>query len=218
MVLELLVKTARKRGRYGHRDATMILVAYRHMLRVGEVCTLRWDQIDLVKTPFSKVTATESNAVSGAISSASQLSSRPAKRGTNKRPPVGGLLFCDKRARGGVEGVPFLGIVHIAPAPKRQIQCPLITPNSGSRGAPLGCLRIDPYRSSTWRRDHFRHSRLQPKPRFRQYLGSTRALGDWTRTELFEYLHHVSEGIGRRLRRRFQISRFKAPEIHVCTS
>ena len=27
--VELLMKTARKRGRYGHRDATMILVAYR---------------------------------------------------------------------------------------------------------------------------------------------------------------------------------------------
>ena len=44
--VELLMKTARKRGRYGHRDTTMILIAYRHMLRVGEVCTLRWNQID----------------------------------------------------------------------------------------------------------------------------------------------------------------------------
>jgi hypothetical protein len=29
---------ARKHGRYGHRDATMILVAYRHELRASEVC------------------------------------------------------------------------------------------------------------------------------------------------------------------------------------
>jgi integrase len=34
-------------NRNGHRDATMILVAYRHGLRTSEVCTLRWDQIDL---------------------------------------------------------------------------------------------------------------------------------------------------------------------------
>jgi type 1 fimbriae regulatory protein FimE len=34
------------RGRYGLRDATMILVAYRHGLRPGELCALRWDQID----------------------------------------------------------------------------------------------------------------------------------------------------------------------------
>jgi site-specific recombinase XerD len=45
--VEQLMKAARQRGRYGHRDATMILVAYRHGLRVGELVTLRWDQIDL---------------------------------------------------------------------------------------------------------------------------------------------------------------------------
>src|SRR4051794_17924664 len=43
----LLMSTARERGRYGHRDATMILTAYRHGLRVGELCTLRWDQVEL---------------------------------------------------------------------------------------------------------------------------------------------------------------------------
>ena len=34
------------RNRYGHRDATMVLVAYRHGLRAGELVTLRWDAID----------------------------------------------------------------------------------------------------------------------------------------------------------------------------
>jgi integrase len=38
---------ARKRSRYAHRDATMILVACRHGLRASEVCGLQWDQIDL---------------------------------------------------------------------------------------------------------------------------------------------------------------------------
>ena len=38
---------ARKHGRYGHRDATMILVAYRHGLRASEVCDLLWHQIEL---------------------------------------------------------------------------------------------------------------------------------------------------------------------------
>jgi type 1 fimbriae regulatory protein FimE len=42
----LLEEHARRRGRYGHRDATMILIAYRHGLRVSELCALRWDQID----------------------------------------------------------------------------------------------------------------------------------------------------------------------------
>ena len=45
--VERLMTAARKRGRYGHRDATMILVAYRHGLRVSELVALRWDQIDL---------------------------------------------------------------------------------------------------------------------------------------------------------------------------
>ena len=33
-------------NRNGHRDATMILVAYRHGLRAGELVTLRWDAVD----------------------------------------------------------------------------------------------------------------------------------------------------------------------------
>jgi site-specific recombinase XerD len=43
----LLGEIARERGRYGHRDATMMLIAYRHGLRAGELCALRWDQVDL---------------------------------------------------------------------------------------------------------------------------------------------------------------------------
>jgi integrase len=37
---------AAKANRWGQRDATMILVAYRHGLRVSELVDLRWDQID----------------------------------------------------------------------------------------------------------------------------------------------------------------------------
>jgi len=37
---------APKANRWGHRDATMILVAYRHGLRASELVDLRWDQID----------------------------------------------------------------------------------------------------------------------------------------------------------------------------
>lgn len=45
--VEKLLKAAGRRGRYGQRDACLILVAYRHGLRVSEVVSLRWDQIDL---------------------------------------------------------------------------------------------------------------------------------------------------------------------------
>jgi site-specific recombinase XerD len=45
--VEQLCDAARARGRYGHRDATMILMAYRHGLRVSELVALRWNQIRL---------------------------------------------------------------------------------------------------------------------------------------------------------------------------
>jgi len=37
---------ATKGNRWAHRDATMILVAYRHGLRARELTDLRWDQVD----------------------------------------------------------------------------------------------------------------------------------------------------------------------------
>src|SRR4051794_27963215 len=44
--IERLMKAATE-NRYGHRDATMVLLAYRHGFRASELCALRWDQIDL---------------------------------------------------------------------------------------------------------------------------------------------------------------------------
>jgi integrase len=43
--VERLMKAA-TRKRWGHRDATMILVAYRHGFRPAELVDLRWDQIE----------------------------------------------------------------------------------------------------------------------------------------------------------------------------
>ncbi len=45
--VETLIAAARKSSRYGHRDATMILLAYRHGLRASELCDLQWHQVDL---------------------------------------------------------------------------------------------------------------------------------------------------------------------------
>jgi integrase len=48
--VERLMTAARSRpGRYGQRDATMILLAYRHGLRVSELVGLRWDMLDLAQ-------------------------------------------------------------------------------------------------------------------------------------------------------------------------
>lgn len=43
--VERLMAAARKH-RWAHRDATMILAAYRHGLRASELVDLRWDQVD----------------------------------------------------------------------------------------------------------------------------------------------------------------------------
>jgi type 1 fimbriae regulatory protein FimB/type 1 fimbriae regulatory protein FimE len=45
--VERLIRAAGRAGRNGHRDATIVLVAYRHGLRVGELVALRWDQVHL---------------------------------------------------------------------------------------------------------------------------------------------------------------------------
>jgi type 1 fimbriae regulatory protein FimE len=45
--VEAVIEAAGKLGRHGHRDSTLILLAYRHGLRVGELVALRWDQVDL---------------------------------------------------------------------------------------------------------------------------------------------------------------------------
>ena len=43
--VDRLIKTARD-GRYGHRDATLILIAFRHGLRASKICDLEWSQVE----------------------------------------------------------------------------------------------------------------------------------------------------------------------------
>jgi type 1 fimbriae regulatory protein FimB/type 1 fimbriae regulatory protein FimE len=43
--VERLIKAA-KHGRYAHRDATLILIAFRHGLRAQEICDLDWSQVE----------------------------------------------------------------------------------------------------------------------------------------------------------------------------
>jgi integrase len=43
--VEKLIRAA-KDGRYGDRDATLILIAFRHGLRAIEICDLEWSQVE----------------------------------------------------------------------------------------------------------------------------------------------------------------------------
>jgi type 1 fimbriae regulatory protein FimB/type 1 fimbriae regulatory protein FimE len=61
-------------NRNAHRDATMVLVAFSHGLRVSELVDLRWDQIDF---------------------NAATLHVRRAKKGTPASHPVRGDEPCD---------------------------------------------------------------------------------------------------------------------------
>src|SRR5262249_47801750 len=45
--VDLLIEAAGRVGRHGHRDSTIIMIAYRHGFRVSELVALRWDMVDL---------------------------------------------------------------------------------------------------------------------------------------------------------------------------
>jgi type 1 fimbriae regulatory protein FimB/type 1 fimbriae regulatory protein FimE len=44
--VQALMKAAGNTGRHRHRDRTLILIMFRHGLRVSEAVDLRWDQVD----------------------------------------------------------------------------------------------------------------------------------------------------------------------------
>ena len=45
--VEAVVKAAKGLGHHGQRDYTLVLIAFRHGLRVAEMVALRWDMVDL---------------------------------------------------------------------------------------------------------------------------------------------------------------------------
>lgn len=53
--VDKLMKAARD-GRYAHRDATLILVAFRHGLRAKEICELEWSQVEFGRAASLHVT------------------------------------------------------------------------------------------------------------------------------------------------------------------
>ena len=44
--VEALMQSAGNIGRHQHRDRTLILIMFRHGLRVSEAVDLKWDQVD----------------------------------------------------------------------------------------------------------------------------------------------------------------------------
>jgi integrase len=48
--IERLIQAA-KHGRYAQRDATLILIAFRHGLRASEIAGLEWSQVEWGRNP-----------------------------------------------------------------------------------------------------------------------------------------------------------------------
>ena len=85
--VERLIESTKDSG-YGHRDSTMILVAFRHGLRASELVGLRWDQIDF---------------------EGGRLHVRRAKRGTPSTHPISGReLRALRRLKRETQTSPFV--------------------------------------------------------------------------------------------------------------
>jgi integrase len=95
--VERLIEAA-KGNRWGHRDATMILVAYRHGLRASELVDLRWEQID-----FATATLAVRRAKKGTPSTHPVLGDelRTLRRLQREQEPKSPFVFTSER------GTPF---------------------------------------------------------------------------------------------------------------
>jgi type 1 fimbriae regulatory protein FimE len=100
--VEALMEAAKRLGRHGHRDATMILLAYRHGLRVTELITLRWDQINW-DTKTLAVTRLKAGTPSTHPLTGKELRALRQLR----RQTAGPVLFMSERRTPGTRGAPM---------------------------------------------------------------------------------------------------------------
>jgi integrase len=93
--VEKLIEAA-KDNRYGHRDATMILIGFRHGLRASELCELQWSDVE-----FESATLYIRRAKGGTMATHPLLGDElPALR-TLKREAKSPFIFVSER------GAPF---------------------------------------------------------------------------------------------------------------
>jgi integrase len=115
--------TAARRNRWGHRDSSMILLCYRHGLRAGEACGLKWEAID-----FGRATLHVNRAKGGdpSVHPISETELRALRR-LKRESPESPFVFVSERGspfsvsgfrrlieRAGVEaGFPFRAHPHM---------------------------------------------------------------------------------------------------------
>ena len=91
--VERLIVAAGKIGRHGVRDGTLILLAYRHGLRVGELVALRWEQVDLPRGTLHVNRSKYGDAATHPISGRELRAMRQLKRAYPESP----FLFVTER-------------------------------------------------------------------------------------------------------------------------
>jgi integrase len=91
--VEKLTSAARA-NRWGHRDATMILLAFRHGLRSSELTDLRWDQVD-----FEKATLHVRRVKRGSVSTHPVMGDelRALRRLAREQDPKSAFVFTSER-------------------------------------------------------------------------------------------------------------------------
>jgi integrase len=89
---------AARGNRHGHRDATMVLVAYRHGLRVSELVDLRWEQVEF-KTAILHVRRVKAGTPSSHPLRGDEL--RALRRLQREQEPKSPFVFTSER------GAPF---------------------------------------------------------------------------------------------------------------
>ncbi|HUC46591.1 MAG TPA: tyrosine-type recombinase/integrase [Hyphomicrobiaceae bacterium] len=97
--VEKLIEAARG-NRWAHRDATMILIAYRHGLRASELVDLRWDQVHFTS---ANLDVRRRKAGTPATHPLTGLELRALRRLKREQEPSSPFVFISER------GAPFSG-------------------------------------------------------------------------------------------------------------
>jgi integrase len=92
--IERLMKAATD-NRHGHRDATMILMAFRHGLRVGELITTRWDSIDF---KHGRLHVSRLKGSSDSVHPLSGRELRALRRLKREQEPTSPFMFTSERS------------------------------------------------------------------------------------------------------------------------
>jgi len=86
------------KNRYGHRDATMVLVAYRHGLRAAELVTLRWDAVDFA---HGRIHVYRVKSGSESVHPLSGGELRALRRLKREQDPASPFIFTSERGTSG---------------------------------------------------------------------------------------------------------------------